>query len=129
MVKVCPVKGTFVTVGVIPVEFAISSRSVPAPVPVLAVTVQAVPEPDTDEMLSPVNVFPTSTRLKLLAVTPVTDAANVTSQVTVVPEIVLHKGFAPDVLIEETVVDDGEVVSVNVTLRRVPVSAAALSPT
>ncbi len=57
------------------------SPSVPEPVPVLAVTVQLVPEPLTLVMEAPARL-PPATRVKLEALKPVTGALKVTSQLS-----------------------------------------------
>lgn len=81
------INGRPVTIGVTPVELAISSRSIPFPVaaeavPVLTTTshvaVGAAPTAVVEVIDSPVRLLETSVRVKLLLVTPMTGAANVT---------------------------------------------------
>ena len=75
--------------------------NVPEPLPVEAVTVQVVPDPLTPVMDSPVKLLVPSTNEKLLLVTPVTEPAKVTVQLT---EAGLQVGLALARLMEETVV-------------------------
>lgn len=101
-VKVWPViNGRPVTIGVTPVELAISSRSIPLPVaaeavPVLTTTshvaVGATPTAVVEVIDSPVRLLETSVRVKLLLVTPLTGAANVTRYVTLAGA---HTGLVP----------------------------------
>ena len=69
--------------SVMPFALTMSSRSVPAPLPVRAVTVQPVPVPGactTCVIFAPES--PVETRLKLPAVTPATASLKLTVQLT-----------------------------------------------
>ena len=78
------------------VSFTIFRPNVPEPVPVFAVTVHVVPEPVTVVIDGPDK--PVFTRLKFDDVSPVIEASNETSQLSVVALVEL----LPDRVIEET---------------------------
>ncbi len=72
--------GSLDKLGVRPVSLAKLSLIVPSPVPVLTETVQVVPEPVTELIEAPET--PVVVKLKLLAVSPVIEAAKVTVKET-----------------------------------------------
>ena len=102
-----------------PVAFTISSLNEPAAaVPVVAVTVRVVPEPLTPVILAPVP--PTSEKFDVA--TPVTDAANVTVQLT---DVLIQAGLVEARLIELTVVPAAVLVRLKLTPVVTPRALAA----
>ena len=101
-----------------PVELTMFNPRVAAAVPVLAVTVQVVPEPVTPVMFAPVP----PTREKFEVVTPVTEAENVTVQLT---GVFTQVGLGELRLMELTVA----VAVLFVKLKLTPVVALSVSAT